>query len=137
MQPDAEKDVMALHYISGFSDLAKFIASDRDGDTAIFRRFDSLSSRNLLYLQSELAELESLQRQYDEEDAKDSLQADLSAAINSTFRDWSSFNQGANDPNSPVRERLKKRMQLVAAVREKLKEYRTFDSSTGCGFDPG
>jgi hypothetical protein len=137
MQSDVEKDVMALHYISGFGDLAKFIASDHDGDTAIFRRFDSLSSRNLLYLQSELAELECLQRQYDEEDARDSLQADLSAVINSTSRDWSSFDQGANDPNSPVRERLKKRMELVVAIREKLKEYRMLSQSTACRLESG
>jgi hypothetical protein len=130
-QSDVEKDVMAFHYVSGFGDLAKFIASDYDGDTAIFRRFDNLSSRNLLYLQSELAELECLQQQYDEEDARDSLQPDLAKHINLASRDWSSFNNGANDLNSPIKERLRKRMELVVAIREKLKEYRTLNSSIG------
>ena len=129
MQSDVETDGMALHYVSGFGDLAKFIASDYDGDTAIFRRFDVLSARNLLLLQSELAELESLQRQYDDEDARDSLQAGLAKPINIASRDWSSFNNGVTDPNSPIRERLQKRKDLVIAIRNKLKEYRTLNSS--------
>lgn len=130
------EDVMALHYISGFGDLAKFIASDHDGDTAIFRRFDILSARNLLYLQSELAELEYLQCQYDEEDARDGVQAGLSKPINLASRDWSSFNRGANDSNSPINERLKKRMDLVVAIREKLKEYRMLSQPREQPFHP-
>ena len=125
MRADLEKDVMALHYISGFGDLAKFISSDIDGDTAIFRRFDVLSKRNLLLLQAELAELENLQRQYDEEDARDCLQVDLAAAINSSTRDWKAFEEGGKDPNSPLQDRLEKRMKLVIAIRETLKQYRT------------
>lgn len=131
MQSVVEKDVMALHYISGFGDLAKFIASDHDGDTAIFRRFDILSARNLLYLQSELAELECLQRQYDEDDARDGMQASLSKPINLASRDWASFNRGAGDSNSPINERLKKRMDLVYAIRGKLKEYRMLGQPKG------
>lgn len=134
MQSDVETDGMALHYVSGFGDLAKFIASDYDGDTAIFRRFDVLSARNLLLLQSELLELERLQRQYDDEDARDSMQPDLAKPINLASRDWSSFMNGVNDPNSPIQERLKKRMELTLAIRDKLKEYRTLNSWTSwCG----
>lgn len=124
MLQDVEKDTMALHYISGFADLARFISSDIDGDTAIFRRFDSLSSRNLSYLQSELAELEALQKEYDQEDAEESKKADLWQAIRSSSRDWGAFDHGAKDPNSAIKDRLKKRMDLVIAIREKLKEYR-------------
>ncbi|KAK5456261.1 hypothetical protein LTS15_005580 [Exophiala xenobiotica] len=71
MRTDIEKDAIKLHYISGFQDLASFISSDIDGDATIFRRFETLSARNLLYLQSEMAELEALQARYDQEDAEE------------------------------------------------------------------
>jgi hypothetical protein len=37
------------------------LASDPDKTTTIFRRYDRLSSRSLLFLEAELAELEALQ----------------------------------------------------------------------------
>lgn len=124
MQRDMEKNVIAVHYVTGFGDLAKFISSDIDGDTAIFRRFDHLSSRNLLYLQSELAELESLQKLYDEEDANDGFKTSNWKDIRASGRDWAAFDAGAQDINSPIHDRLQKRMALVLKIREKLKEYR-------------
>ena len=42
--------------LEGYPSLAHFIA--RDGEAAIFRRYAGLSARNLLYLQSQLYELE-------------------------------------------------------------------------------
>jgi hypothetical protein len=65
MPTDIEKDAIKLHYIGGFQDLASFISSDIDGDATIFKRFETLSARNLLYMQSEIAELEALQTIYD------------------------------------------------------------------------
>lgn len=56
--------------IEGYPSFAYFIA--RDGDAAIYRKFDQLSARSLLYLQSELHELEGKLRQLDREDAQDS-----------------------------------------------------------------
>jgi hypothetical protein len=44
--------------LDGFPSLADFIASDHDRTSLVFKRFDKLAARNLLYLQSELAELE-------------------------------------------------------------------------------
>jgi len=44
--------------LDGFPSLANFIASDTDRTSLVFRRFDKLAARNLLYLQSELTELE-------------------------------------------------------------------------------
>lgn len=49
-------------YVHGFGSLASFIASDEDHSTSIYKRFDDLASRNLLYFQSELAELAALQQ---------------------------------------------------------------------------
>ena len=46
-----------------------FLASDRE--LLVFRRFDLLNARALLYLQSELMSLETQLLEFDEEDVKD------------------------------------------------------------------
>lgn len=55
---------------NGFPSLATFVASDRDGTSSIYKRFDRLAARNLLHLQSELAELQRKQDRFDEEDGQ-------------------------------------------------------------------
>lgn len=57
-------------YINGFPSVAAKIACDTDKTTTIYRRFDRLSARNLLFLQAQVAELEGLQDRYDAEDLK-------------------------------------------------------------------
>ncbi|KAF2653850.1 hypothetical protein K491DRAFT_769235 [Lophiostoma macrostomum CBS 122681] len=57
---------MNARYISGYPALAAFIASDIDQTSAIFKRFKRLGARNLLHLESELAELEAKQDNFDE-----------------------------------------------------------------------
>ena len=101
-------------YAKGFPSLAAFIASDRDKSTAIYRRFDRLSSRNLLYLQSELVELEALQDKYDADDRK------LATEEKTSTRNWEVFKNRAKEPGN-VRE--KERMELMLEIRAKLKEY--------------
>lgn len=54
--------------INGFPRVAHKIASDPDKTAFLFRRFDQLSARNLLYLEAELAELESQQNKFDDQD---------------------------------------------------------------------
>ena len=68
MFPDVEDGKIQVHYLKGYPSLAAFIASDKDESTAIYRRFDRLSVRNLLLFQSELAELGAQQDSLDEED---------------------------------------------------------------------
>jgi hypothetical protein len=51
----------------GYPQYAAFIATDPDGSTTVYRRFDRLAARNLLYLESELADLEVKQNQLDAE----------------------------------------------------------------------
>jgi len=124
MQHDAERDLVKVNYISGFADLAKFISSDADGDTAIFRRFETLAARNLLYLQSELAVLERIQDKYDREDEEDALNAGVDwSTLRSCGKDWESFQRVAQADSSCVGDRYKKRMDLVQQIRGKLKEY--------------
>ena len=61
---------------NGIPRMTAFIASDPDGLTSIYRRFDKLNIRNLLLLEAKLAALETLQDQLDKEDAEN-LQTDM------------------------------------------------------------
>ena len=104
-------------YVEGYPSLAAFIASDCDKSTSIYRRFDRLSARNLLYLQSELMELEAQQDQLDAEDLRGSLEYKKSA------RNWQYLRHRASTIDN-VRE--KERLRVVKEIREKIKEYSRF-----------
>jgi len=66
----AGAELARLKPIDGFPLVADKITSDVDKTTTIYRRFDRLSARNLLLLQAELAELETLQNRYDANNLK-------------------------------------------------------------------
>jgi hypothetical protein len=108
---DAES---TFHHLTGYPSLAAFIASDRDRSTLIYKRFDELAARNLLYLQSELAELHSKQRAFDQED----LTADL--PTKQCARNFADFRRSASANGLKQKERW----EVVKQVRETLKEYR-------------
>jgi hypothetical protein len=114
MVNDVEKDAFEVVYVKGYPSLAAFIASDRDKSTAIYRRFDRLSARNLLYLQSELQELEERQDAFDAEDLRGGREEKKSA------RNWQVLKKKAKQQNN---EREKTRLDLVFEIRDKLKEY--------------
>jgi hypothetical protein len=115
MHSDVENDAVKINYLKGYPSLVAFIASDKDKSTVIYRRFDRLSARNLLYLQSELAELEVKQDAFDREDMR------ASTEEKGTASNWLAFStKAAEDGN----EREKKRMEIVKEIREKIKEYR-------------
>lgn len=105
-----------IHLLSGFPSLAAFIASDRDRTTLIYKRFDELAARNLLYLQSQLAELHAKQRAFDQEDRI----ADM--PTKQCARNFADFETAALQPDENLRQ--KERWQLVKQVRETMKEYR-------------
>lgn len=98
-------------YADGYPALAAFIASDRDGSTAIFKRFTRLAARNLLLLQGELAELQAQLDAFDEEDVED---------INTlqSLRNWEDYK--ARQKDEP------RRMDLIKRIRSTLKEYRAY-----------
>ncbi|CZR63052.1 uncharacterized protein PAC_12949 [Phialocephala subalpina] len=112
--PDIELGPQNVTPVRGFALVASKIASDADKTTTIYRRFDELSARNLLFYQAELAELEEQLREYDEDDSK---ARDESAV--ECQRDWSEFERSAEE--GVVRE--KRRMVLVMKIREKLEKY--------------
>ena len=54
--------------LEGYPTFAEFMAKDQDA--AIYRRFQSLSARSLLYQESELHDLERRSQEIDHEEAK-------------------------------------------------------------------
>jgi hypothetical protein len=105
-----------VHYLAGYPSLSAFIASDRDRTTLIYKRFDELAARNLLYLQSELAEIQAKQRAFDQED----LVADMHTK--QCARNFADFEKAASQTNGD--ERQKERWKLIKEARETMKEYR-------------
>jgi hypothetical protein len=99
----------------GFADVARWIALDPDNETLIFRKFDELAARNLLYLQAELLVLEKQLFELDTKDA-DSDDMDLKDAI----RTWETLTRQYQEQNETARVRV----DLIVRTREKLKEYR-------------
>lgn len=97
------------YLITGYPSLAAFIASDPDRTAGIYKRFDRLAARNLLYLQSELADLQAELDVLDEKDKAD-------RASKQCARNWHDFKKRAEQEPS--------RLQLVNDIRATLKEYR-------------
>jgi hypothetical protein len=98
----------------GFPALAYRIAVNPDYEVFIFRKFDRLSARNLLHLESRLAYLERKLDQADEQAER---------GDNETLRSiraWEAFEENAKDMARPEHAR----MAIVNEVRETLKEYR-------------
>lgn len=69
--PDTAGIPINRKLLNGFPRTSRFIAADPDKTTAIFRRFDEISVRNLLYLEGRIAALESVQKRLDNEDFND------------------------------------------------------------------
>jgi hypothetical protein len=120
MTGDVERQSARTKPVLDYPSLAAFIASDRDRSTAIYRRFDRLAARNLLYLQSELVELEAEQDAFDAEDIYGPMETKESA------RNWAIFAKRATEPGN---EKEKKRMELAMKIRKKIKEYRALNAT--------
>jgi hypothetical protein len=116
MSGDEEKHIGETLAPDGHPSLAEFIAKHRDSSTAIYRHYDDLSARNILYLQGELAELRVLQLKYDREDAEP---GEIDAKERS--RDWNKFKTLAEEPGGNRREQ--ERMKVMLKIRATLKEY--------------
>ena len=113
MECDVDLEAMSTAHchLEGYPSFSKFIAKDKDA--AIYRKFDNLSSRNLLYLQSELHDLERQLEIIDREDAKniDNERAQRAA------RYWTHFSEDS-DNQALVRRTLQENIKV------KIKEYR-------------
>ncbi|ETI27992.1 hypothetical protein G647_00441 [Cladophialophora carrionii CBS 160.54] len=124
---DEEKGAQVQQYLTGFGSFANVISSDSDHATAVYKTFDKLAARDLLYYQAELLELEALQDRYDREDAADVPKLDSFSPewvqIRQNTRNWSSFKQSSQEP-SAIGARWKGRTDLAMQIRAKLGEYR-------------
>lgn len=94
MLRSVEDNEFKIIYVKGYPSLAAFISSDRDKITAIYRRFDQLSARNLLYLQNDLVELEARQGKYDAEDRQ------RTTGERASSRDWEILMNKASESNN-------------------------------------
>lgn len=111
---DVELATTQVEYPNGFASVADFIVQDKDKTSSIFRRFDRLATRNLLYLQSRLQSLEAFQ---DELDNQDLQSIDLCAKKAATS--WEDFESLAK-----TRERERIRMEFAQELERVIKKYR-------------
>ncbi|EKJ76081.1 hypothetical protein FPSE_03713 [Fusarium pseudograminearum CS3096] len=100
---------------SGFPGLAQNIASTPDYETFIFRKFDRLSARNLLHLESRLAYLEWKLDRADEQ----AMQSQDNETLRS-MRAWEAFEENAKDQSRAENAR----MAIAEEIKKTLGEYR-------------
>ena len=103
-------------YRNGYSAVAAWIARDCDDEAFVFRKFNVLAARNLLYLQCELFELEAKLQEYD---LQTLVGSDMT--LKRSAREWESFTRNHKDGPEGY-----ERMKLILDIRAKIKEYRTF-----------
>lgn len=113
---DVELATSNQEYPNGFASVAAFIARDPDNTSTIYRRFDRLTARNLLYLQSKLQSLEATQDQLDDEDLRtDDIESKRAATS------WEDFERLAKTQGREERE--KKRMEVAEQIEIAIKKY--------------
>lgn len=122
--PDAENPPKSKkEYLEGFPSLSALLSSDPD--LQVYRRFNRLATRNLLYLQAEILDLEARLKEFDAEDfevanAEDDNSHWMEVKLNA--RCWEVFRDRATQGN----EKEEERMKLIREIRERLAEYRGF-----------
>lgn len=94
-----------------YPSFADFIASDPE--LSVYRRFDGLSSRNLLYLQSELLDLQTQLADFDEEDLNEK-----NGDVILSAKCWETFATRAEE-----HPRENERMETIRRIRVVMKEY--------------
>ncbi|KAK8135396.1 hypothetical protein PG984_003336 [Apiospora sp. TS-2023a] len=107
--------------ISGFPRFSGTITKDPDRTGTIYRRFDRLSSRNLLLMEAEIAELEALQEKYDEKDRNNN-----DRLIGESYSKWETYKMLAEEKDhnyNHLYPQVQKRMHLSLMIREKLEKY--------------
>lgn len=84
-------------------------------ELAIFRRYAALNAQNILYLQAELAHLESRLRNFAEEDEKSNVEKRKDYS-----KDWYSLQKSMLTPGAEDNGR---QWETFVKIRAKLKEY--------------
>jgi len=131
-EEECEKAKIKWESLDGFPKIAEFIAKDPDKAAAIFKRFDPVSYRNLLYLQSKVAVLQKRQAAFDEEDAKEESKERSDEAVRcaTSWEDFEIKGKAAANGSEPdtLQEdaRQQKRWKLSEDIQIAVKEYRKF-----------
>lgn len=119
-ESDIEADVVPLEHQEGYADFAEFLTSDPE--LAIFRRYDTLATKNLLYLGAEMQLLELQLRTLDEEEVKITKEgtSDMEKiSIDATARCWEVLLQQSERGDS----RASRRLEMIYKLRKTTKEY--------------
>lgn len=119
---DKDIDVESGIHDDGYPALAHWIAQDPDNETLIFRKFDGLGVRNLLYMQAELFDIEKRVLAF-ERQISSCQDMDLRVSV----RRWETFVENAASTHPRPEQEL---MKLVKEMREKTKEYRKYQRRT-------
>ncbi|KNB00328.1 hypothetical protein FOXG_03925 [Fusarium oxysporum f. sp. lycopersici 4287] len=98
----------------GFAALSSLMASDGDQELLIFRRFDDISARNLLYLQCELLSIEDRLKKWDRNVLKS-----RNTKLEEVAYRWEEMVKQAKEGKDEAKEM----MELVYQLRSKIKEY--------------
>jgi len=99
----------------GFAAVASWLATDPDNETFVFRKFDQLAARRLLYTQAKLAHLE---KQLDRMDRQVSESQDMS--VKDAARTW----EVMDEQRRKGVESATRHMDLIEEVAETLTKYR-------------
>ncbi|KAF2002119.1 hypothetical protein P154DRAFT_618864 [Amniculicola lignicola CBS 123094] len=118
---DIEKSAeRTKQYLEGFPSLSSLLCSD--SDLQVYRRFNRLASRNLLYLQAEILDIEARLEEHDAEDveiANSENDATESMEVKLNARCWEVFKEKAKSGDRKAQER----MDLIRELRERMAEY--------------
>ena len=98
----------------GFAAVAEWIALDPDNEPFIFRKFDRLAARNLLYLQAQIMTLEHELKELDKEVAESD---DMS--LKDAARRWEQLVK----QDAEGQEHARRQMELITKLKHALKEY--------------
>ncbi|KAL8397833.1 hypothetical protein RB594_004509 [Gaeumannomyces avenae] len=106
---------------AGFPEVSRWIADDGDGEAFVFRKFDRLAARNLLYLQARMLALE---EKIDRADGATSAGGGQVAMLR-IMRDWESVVDKSQDPNvsQDLREKCLEQIRLHEELSRLMKEY--------------
>lgn len=110
-------------YVPGFADFSEYIASDYS--LSIYRKFGVLGARNLLYLQTELHELEAILRGFDEEDKielAETTDKEKQRYIECGVKTWEDLREQAEGGD----ERQAEKLAVIHKIRVLMKEYGIF-----------
>jgi hypothetical protein len=103
----------------GFAAVAEWIARDPDSEAFIFRKFDKLAARNILFLQARIMALER---------ELEALDKEISNTNDMTLKDAARTWEVLVEQDSQGQEHAQRYMKLVAEIKLALKEYRVFPS---------